>query len=194
VSEADLVARMRELFSTRIGDDAAIVGNQVFTNDMLVEDVDFTRAIPLASIAHKSIAVNLSDIAAMGAKPQYLLTALALPEWADANALVEALAASAKRFGVEIIGGDLSRADNSSSRSPPSARSRRARCSDRRRNLASAFISAVRSADRPQDSGSFSMAGPRMVLRRVQLVTCTATSQRLRSAGISNRSLKSSSD
>jgi thiamine-monophosphate kinase len=111
VSEADLVARMREVFSTRIGDDAAIVADQVFTNDMLVEDVDFTRAIPLASIAHKSIAVNLSDIAAMGAKPQYLLTALALPEWADANALVDALAAVAKRYNVEIIGGDLSSAD-----------------------------------------------------------------------------------
>jgi thiamine-monophosphate kinase len=112
-TEAQLVARVRELFSPRIGDDAAVIGQQVFTTDMLVEDVDFTRAIPLRSIARKSLAVNLSDLAAMGAAPAYALLALALPPWALENAdeLLEAYAEAAKQYGIEIVGGDFSRAE-----------------------------------------------------------------------------------
>ena len=54
MNERDLVARARELFSDRIGDDAAVVGDQVLTTDMLVEDVDFTRDIPIRFIARKT--------------------------------------------------------------------------------------------------------------------------------------------
>jgi thiamine-monophosphate kinase len=113
VNEAQLVARVRELFSPRIGDDAAVVGNQVLTTDMLVEDVDFTRGTPLRFVARKSLAVNLSDLAAMGAKPAIALVALALPPWAVENAdeLLTAYAEAAKQHGVEIVGGDFSRAE-----------------------------------------------------------------------------------
>lgn len=113
MNEARLVARVRELFSPRIGDDAAIVDGQVLTTDMLVEDVDFTRAIPLRFIARKSLAVNLSDLAAMGAAPAYALLALALPPWALENIdeLLEAFAEAAKQYGIEIVGGDFSRAE-----------------------------------------------------------------------------------
>lgn len=113
MNEAQLVARVRELFSPRIGDDAAVIGDQVFTMDMLVEDVDFTRATPLRFIARKSLAVNLSDLAAMGATPAYALLALALPPWALENAdeMLTAYAAAAKEHGIEIIGGDFSRAE-----------------------------------------------------------------------------------
>jgi thiamine-monophosphate kinase len=113
VNEAQLVARVRELFSSRIGDDAAVVEDQVFTTDMLVEDVDFTRATPLRYVARKSLAVNLSDIAAMGAKPELAMLSLALPEWAreDVDELLTAYAGAAKEHGVEIIGGDFSRAE-----------------------------------------------------------------------------------
>lgn len=112
-SERELVARARELFSSRIGDDAAVVGEQVLTNDMLIEDVDFTRATPIRFIARKSLAVNLSDLAAMGARPLYALLALAMPEWARAQAgeLFEAYAEAAKEHAIEIVGGDLSRAE-----------------------------------------------------------------------------------
>ncbi|HEY0160939.1 MAG TPA: thiamine-phosphate kinase [Thermoanaerobaculia bacterium] len=104
---------MRELFSDRIGDDAAIVGDQVLTTDMLVEDVDFTRATPLRFVARKSLAVNLSDLAAMGARPAIALLALALPPWALENVdeLLTAYAEAARQHGIEIVGGDLSRAD-----------------------------------------------------------------------------------
>lgn len=113
MTEARLVARMRELFSDRIGDDAAIVGDQVLTTDMLVEDVDFTRATPLRFVARKSLAVNLSDLAAMGARPAIALLALALPPWALENVdeLLTAYAEAARQHGIEIVGGDLSRAD-----------------------------------------------------------------------------------
>ena len=107
--EADLIARIRKHFP-RAGDDAAVVGSQIITNDMLIEDVDFTRAFPLRNIARKSLAVNLSDLAAMGAKPLYAIAALGLPPWVDANELIDELAAAAREQRIEIIGGDLSRA------------------------------------------------------------------------------------
>lgn len=117
MNEAQLVARVRELFSARIGDDAAIVpaatGEQVFTTDMLVEDVDFTRAVDPRCIARKSLAVNLSDLAAMGATPTYALLAIALPQWAleHVDEMLVAYADAAKQYGIEIVGGDFSRAD-----------------------------------------------------------------------------------
>jgi thiamine-monophosphate kinase len=113
VNEAQLVARVRELFSPRIGDDAAVIDGQVMTTDMLVEDVDFTRATPLRLIARKSLAVNLSDLAAMGAAPAYALLALALPPWAleGADEMLVAYAEAARQYGLEIVGGDFSRAE-----------------------------------------------------------------------------------
>jgi thiamine-monophosphate kinase len=117
LNEAQLVVRVRELFSPRIGDDAAVIavesGSQVLTTDLLVEDVDFTRTRPLRFIARKSLAVNLSDLAAMGARPAYALLALALPPWARENAdeLLTAYAEAAKEHSIEIVGGDFSRAE-----------------------------------------------------------------------------------
>ena len=113
MNERDLVALAKSLFSERIGDDAAIVGEQVFTTDMLVEGVDFTQATPIRFIARKSLAVNLSDLAAMGAKPELALLALALPPWAleQAKEMLEAYAEAARAYAVEIIGGDYSRAE-----------------------------------------------------------------------------------
>lgn len=108
MKESDLIARIRRYFP-RAGDDAAVVGDQVLTNDMLIEDVDFTRAIPLHFIARKSLAVNLSDLAAMGAMPLYAIAALGLPEWSDANELIDELATAARDQHIEIVGGDLSR-------------------------------------------------------------------------------------
>jgi thiamine-monophosphate kinase len=113
MNEKEIVARARQLFSTRIGDDAAVLGDQVITVDMMIEDVDFTRSIPLALVARKSLAMNLSDIAAMGAKPTYAVVALGIADWARAEVddFLVALRAAARQYGVEIVGGDLSRAE-----------------------------------------------------------------------------------
>src|SRR5439155_26505654 len=107
-TEAELIERLRRHFP-KAGDDAAIVGGDVITTDMLVEDVDFTMAIPLRYIARKSLAVNLSDLAAMGATPSHAVVALAIPPHVDAVQLVDAMAEAAKHHAIEIVGGDLSR-------------------------------------------------------------------------------------
>ncbi|MCU1227540.1 MAG: thiamine-monophosphate kinase [Acidobacteria bacterium] len=110
MSERDLIARIRDRFP-RAGDDAAIIGNQVITTDMLIEEVDFTRAIPQRFIARKSLAVNLSDLAAMGATPSHAVVALGAPDWVDVDAFLDAIAESANEHRIEIVGGDLSRAE-----------------------------------------------------------------------------------
>ena len=110
MSERDLIARIRELFP-RAGDDAAVIGTQVVTNDVLVENVDFTRDVPLRLVARKSLVVNLSDIAAMGGRPRYAIVTIGSPEESLAATLIEELAVAARENDVEIIGGDLSRAE-----------------------------------------------------------------------------------
>lgn len=110
MNESELVERLRRLFP-KIGDDAAVIGDQVITTDMLVEDVDFTRAIPMEFVARKSLAVNLSDLAAMGATPLYAVVALGAPEWLDIEGFMTAMAGAATKWSIEIVGGDLSRAE-----------------------------------------------------------------------------------
>lgn len=113
MKEQDLVARFRALFSDRIGDDAAVIGEQVVTTDMLIEDIDFTRTIPLQFIARKSLAVNISDLAAMGAEPLFAVVGLGLPQWAldGIDPFLLALRDASRDWRIEIVGGDLSRAD-----------------------------------------------------------------------------------
>jgi thiamine-monophosphate kinase len=109
LSERDVIRRICELFP-RAGDDAAVIGTQVITNDVLVENVDFTRDVPLRLVARKSLTINLSDIAAMGGRPQYAIVAIGSPDEVLAATLIEELAVAAREQDVEIIGGDLSRA------------------------------------------------------------------------------------
>jgi len=111
MSERELIERIRELFP-RAGDDAAVIGRQVITNDVLVENVDFTRVIPLPLIARKSLTINLSDIAAMGGRPRYAIVAIGSPDEKDASTIIENLAIAAKENDVEIVGGDLSRSEH----------------------------------------------------------------------------------
>ena len=97
-----------------IGDDCAAVvwpGDVLLlTTDTLVEDVHFRRrtATP-RDIGAKALAVNLSDIAAMGGEPRYALVALALPPaWPvpELDELYAGLDAVAARHGTQVVGGD----------------------------------------------------------------------------------------
>lgn len=110
MTEAEIIERLRRLFPA-IGDDAAVVGDQVITTDMLVEDVDFTRATPIEFIARKSVAVNLSDLAAMGATPSFAVVALGAPGWLDIEQFMTFVASAARKYSLEIVGGDLSRSE-----------------------------------------------------------------------------------
>ena len=118
MTEAEIIERIRKLFPQRaakvgIGDDAAVVGEQVITTDMLIEDVDFKRSYPIDAIARKSLAVNLSDLAAMGAIPAYAVVALGIAPWLleSIDAFLKALADCARRYDIDLVGGDLSRAE-----------------------------------------------------------------------------------
>jgi len=68
-----------------IGDDAAVIehldsSNTVITTDLLLEEVDFFRAAtPPKLLGHKALAVSMSDIAAMGARPRWSLVSMGLP-------------------------------------------------------------------------------------------------------------------
>ncbi|HKP81064.1 MAG TPA: thiamine-phosphate kinase, partial [Pyrinomonadaceae bacterium] len=102
-----------------IGDDAAVfrgsAGKEtVITVDLLVEDVDFRRTTtPPYLLGHKALAVSLSDIAAMGARPLWSLISIGVPEdvWETdfAERLYDGLLDLANRYGVQLIGGDTSR-------------------------------------------------------------------------------------
>ena len=99
-----------------IGDDAAVVmpaaGMELaFSVDMLVEGRHFLPGTDPERLGHKALAVNLSDMAAMGATPRFALLSGALP---DANeawlfAFMAGFDALARAHGVELIGGDTTR-------------------------------------------------------------------------------------
>lgn len=101
------------------GDDAAVVaapdGRVVATTDVLVQDVHFrTDWSSPEQIGRKAVAVNLADIAAMGAVPTSVLVGLACPgetPSATVSGLADGMWAEAGRAGIGIVGGDLVRAD-----------------------------------------------------------------------------------
>jgi thiamine-monophosphate kinase len=101
-----------------IGDDAAVLrapsgADLVATVDAVVEGVHFDGRFSPEDVGWKALAVNLSDLAAMGARPLWALCALALPPGASATRLVGVgggLADCARRFGVTLVGGNVTRA------------------------------------------------------------------------------------
>ncbi len=105
----------------KIGDDCAVLEKDektdlVITADLLVEDIDFRLNWASAEqIGHKSLAVSLSDIAAMGAKPLYAIITLGITESLWKTDFVEKFYTGwfklAKCEKVELIGGDISKSN-----------------------------------------------------------------------------------
>lgn len=101
-----------------IGDDAAAWQGdesiQLATVDSFIEGVHFPSGLaPWKELGWKALAVNLSDIAAMGGLPRYALVSLALPdstEVSDVTALYKGMLELAGQYGVAIVGGDTSSA------------------------------------------------------------------------------------
>jgi len=96
-----------------VGDDAAIlalpVGHElVVSTDTLVSGVHFFPDVDPFSLGHKALAVNLSDLAAMGARPAWIMLALTLPQVDEVwlNAFSQGFAALAHQHSVQLIGGD----------------------------------------------------------------------------------------
>mgnify|MGYP001544825517 CR=1 FL=1 len=123
VSEFDLI---RQYFANAtgkrpdvligIGDDCALLqaptGKSLAVSmDTLVEGRHFRPGADPTSLGHKALAVNLSDLAAMGAEPAWVTLALTLPQ-ADTTwlrAFVDGFAALASEYGMQLVGGDTTR-------------------------------------------------------------------------------------
>ncbi len=128
MNEFDFIQRLREQTRSRkhssrlltgIGDDATVISQLagravVVTTDLLAEGIDFYRdATPPRLLGHKALAVSLSDIAAMGARPLWSLVSIGLPDdvWNDAfkDEFFEGYLTLADEYGVALAGGDVSR-------------------------------------------------------------------------------------
>jgi thiamine-monophosphate kinase len=125
LTERELIARIQTFLpvpppwlAVGIGDDAAVVEPErnrleVLTVDTLVEGVHFDRAfVPPEAIGHRALAVNLSDLAAMGAAPRLALLAMALPPslpLPQFDAIVSGFAALAAQHRLHLAGGNLTK-------------------------------------------------------------------------------------
>lgn len=123
LSETELIERFfRNLGARRndvvlgIGDDAALLrvppGHElVLTTDALVEGVHFLAGAPAHSLGHRALAVNLSDLAAMGASACWALLSMNLPraEVAWLAGFAQGFGALAQAHGVALVGGNVSR-------------------------------------------------------------------------------------
>ena len=120
VNEFQFLANLKSKYSLdKIGDDCAVLPKDadidlLLTADMMVEDIDFRLEWTRPEfLGHKALAVSLSDIAAMGGEPKWAMLSLGIPEnlW-NTNFTDKFYAgwfALANEFGVELVGGDISR-------------------------------------------------------------------------------------
>ncbi|MDD5561940.1 MAG: thiamine-phosphate kinase, partial [Candidatus Omnitrophica bacterium] len=84
---------------------------QLFTCDMLVEGVDFRRSDNLEAVGRKALAISISDIAACAGIPRHAVVSLGLPknmQVSQADLLAKGLFALAKKYKINIVGGDIS--------------------------------------------------------------------------------------
>ena len=123
IGEAGLLRRIAERLPRSddeiwMGDDTAVLaatpGRSLLTTDTLVEDVDFSLAYCSgADVGWKTVAVNVSDIAAMGGRPAKALTTLCLPPSTDVafvDSFLDGLLEAAATYRVDLVGGDISSA------------------------------------------------------------------------------------
>lgn len=116
-TEDALVQKLQRL-SPLIGDDCSVIrppANQdlLFTTDLTIEGVHFTREMRPEAVGHKACARSLSDIAAMGGKPRYCLVSLAFAPWTDqhwVDGFYRGLNALLRLSKAWIAGGDISHA------------------------------------------------------------------------------------
>ncbi len=121
VSEFQFLDNLRSKYALdKIGGDCAVLPKDadtdlLLTADMLIEDIDFRLEWTTPEfLGHKALAVSLSDIAAMGGEPKWAMLSLGVPENLWESNFVDRFYVGwfevANEFGVELVGGDISRA------------------------------------------------------------------------------------
>lgn len=149
----DRVRSSRLDVETGIGDDCALLNipekqTLAISTDTLVAGNHFLPNIDPADLAYKALAVNLSDLAAMGADPAWLTLALTLPEVDEAwlEAFSDSLFALLNYYDMQLIGGDTTRGPLSMTLGIHGYIPAGARSSDLARSRATGFMSPVRRA------------------------------------------------
>ncbi|HEX2850573.1 MAG TPA: thiamine-phosphate kinase [Acidimicrobiales bacterium] len=115
MGEFEAIQRIAARFSAAppgevwIGDDCAVLaGGLLVAADVVVEGVHFEPSAPLTDVGWKAVAVNVSDVAAMGGRPTHLVVTVAAPPATDLDALYDGIEACATEFACPVVGGDLS--------------------------------------------------------------------------------------
>lgn len=105
--EAYLISRLNSKY---VGDDAAIIGNTLYSMDAFFEDTHFKREwMSMSQIGRKAMLINLSDAVAMNAYPKYALVTVSIPKELSTiqiDELMQSMEQIAGEYGCEIIGGD----------------------------------------------------------------------------------------
>lgn len=124
LGEAGLIQRIKRKIPVNdpsivlgIGDDAAIINpsgrDLLLSTDTIREDIHFSmKYYSYYDIGWKAVAVSISDIAAMGGLPKYLLLSMAVPDKVlvkDIDKLLDGVADISAKYGVSVVGGNLSR-------------------------------------------------------------------------------------
>ncbi len=117
MTEDSLVKKLRRL-SPLIGDDCAVIRpaagqDLIFTTDLSIEDVHFTRESSAQEIGARVVARSLSDIAAMGGTPLYCLVSMALAPWTDErwiDGFYRGVFSVLRKAKASLAGGDISHA------------------------------------------------------------------------------------
>ncbi len=101
---------INKLSSKHIGDDAAVIGDTLYSMDAFFEDTHYKREwMTITQIGRKAMLINLSDAIAMNAQPQYALVTVSIPKdmtETEIDELTLSMENTAKEYGSEIIAGD----------------------------------------------------------------------------------------
>ncbi len=114
IGEIGIIRRISKILDSRyVGDDCAVLDNGadylVVTTDMLHRTTDFPREMSGEDIGWMSVAVSLSDVAAMGARPTGVVAAMGFPGDTDVafiDDIARGMGACARTYGTDIVGGD----------------------------------------------------------------------------------------